>query len=135
MGPDNTPDITSHHLHNLYHRFIRLSIFYKMPYNKDIGDKVQTKFGQELLKLNLYHCLWIAIIYTINFDTIDAINHRAAQLFMLRITLISLTRLRKEKRGREIFLMNFDIFDFEGFMIFKTKEMNLRGKRDRTDFL
>ena len=107
MGPDNTPDITSHHLHNLYHRFIRLSIFYKMPYNKDIGDKVQSKFGQELLKLNLYHCLWIAIIYTINFDTIDAINHRAAQLFMLRITLISLTRLRKAKRGREIFLKKF----------------------------
>ena len=46
-----------------------------------------------------------------------------------------LTRLRKEKSGREIFLKNFDIFDFEGFMIFKTKEMNLTGKRDRTDFL
>ena len=29
MGPDNTPDITSHHLHNLYHRFIRRQSFEK----------------------------------------------------------------------------------------------------------
>lgn len=89
MGPDNTPDITSHHLHNLYHRFIRLSIFYKIPYNKAFEDKVQSKFGQEVPKLNLYHCLWIAIIHTINFDTIDAINHRVVQLFIIRFTLTS----------------------------------------------
>ena len=41
MGPDNTPDITSHHLHNLYHRFIRRQSFEKESYNKRLWIKIK----------------------------------------------------------------------------------------------
>ena len=45
-----------------------------------------------------------------------------------------LTRLRKEKSGREIFLKNFDIFDFEGFMIFNTKKNEFKRKERQDRF-
>ena len=88
MGPDNTPDITSHHLHNLYHRFIRRQSFEKNHTIKGFEDKFKlwSKWEQEVSWLNLCYCFWIAIIHTINFDTKDAINHRAIQLFVWRFT-------------------------------------------------